>query len=88
MLFSRVRFAFAFFLLLPQSSFEGPPGMALLSVYATMLGAGFSLDTFTGAPGAPVPHPTVGALAFVGFMFIVAIVLLNAVIAIMVRNCT
>jgi hypothetical protein len=53
------------------------PGSALLEVYDMALGD-FDVADFKGAPGSP--H--VAVLLFVLFMFVVPIVMLNALIAI------
>jgi hypothetical protein len=57
------------------------PGSALLEVYDMALGD-FEVTDFKHAPGSPL----VAVLLFVIFMFVVPIVMLNALIAIMVRD--
>ena len=58
----------------------GEPWSALLQVYDMALGD-FNVGDFQTAPGSPL----VAVLLFVLFMFVVPIVMLNALIAIMVR---
>ena len=85
-MFVHCRFASAFYLLLPadvipgstESTFADTPGEALVTVFIMMLGA-FELDDLKASA---FPHLTL--VTFVLFMLIVAVVMFNAVIAIMV----
>ena len=78
------RFAGGFHLLLPYDDLSSTPQFAdsymesMFTVYAMMLG-GFETELFWDAR-----FPVLSATVFVVFMFIVAVIMLNAVIAIMV----
>ena len=83
------RFSLAFFLLIrdPDHLDANPewvePSSAILQVYNMAFGD-FNVAEFKSAPESPL----VAVLLFVLFMFVVPIVMLNALIAIMVRSYT
>ena len=83
--FSRRSFSVAFFKIIGDGSAAtsefGKPEMALLDTFNMMFGV-FEIDWFLNAPTSP----SVAVTLFVAFMIIVPTVMLNALIAIMVRH--